>query len=121
MVIRRRKRKTREKPTRLMGLKCVVRGNCHYDECYTDLDHVKTFGSGGSNEAHNLMPLCRKHHSEKHRVGVNAMAEKHAGFFEWLIDKGWKREAIGTGRKYHYIYKWIHPKEAQSCLRKKIL
>lgn len=113
MVIRRRKRKKREyKSTKVDGFRCVIANKCNYDHLYTDLDHVKPFGNGGSNKPHNLMPLCRKHHTEKHQIGIGKMSEKYPNFLGWLIDKGWKRNAIPTAsRKYKPIYIWSHEKE----------
>lgn len=65
-----------------------------------DPDHVKTLGSGGSNESFNIMTLCRKHHQEKGMKGLVHMASKYYLVKLWLISNGW--EFCETRRK------WIH-------------
>lgn len=52
--------------------------------------HIKSFGSGGSNHAYNLMPLCRAHHSLTHSKGLMWMAKEYIGFYNALIDKKWE-------------------------------
>lgn len=42
-----------------------------------DTDHIRTVGSGGGDELSNLMPLCRKHHQEKHQTGIKTFASKY--------------------------------------------
>ena len=42
-----------------------------------DLHHVKTRGAGGCDSSFNLMPLCRKHHTEVHTIGITSMSEKY--------------------------------------------
>lgn len=50
-----------------------------------DVDHVTTQGSGGGDVAENLMPLCRKHHSEKGQIGYAGMINKYKSYHRWLI------------------------------------
>lgn len=59
-----------------------------------DIDHVKTFGSGGKNESWNLMTLCRRHHTEKGAKGISWMAENYPNYKEWLIENGWEVEGL---------------------------
>jgi 5-methylcytosine-specific restriction endonuclease McrA len=67
------------------------------------LHHVKTRGSGGSNNSHNLMPLCQKHHNEIHQKGTPHMAKKYFLLGLWLISNGWNFD--------DYLGKWTHEKE----------
>lgn len=55
-----------------------------------DPHHVKTKKSGGDDVESNLVPLCRKHHSETHNLGVTTFANKHSKFKDWLIANGWE-------------------------------
>lgn len=63
--------------------------------CY---HHVKTRGSGGTDEAHNLMPLCAWCHTKIHQIGTTSMSKKYSNVHNWLIENGWE---INAG-------KWIH-------------
>lgn len=62
--------------------------------------HVKTKGSGGGDEPHNLMPLDTIHHAEVHQVGLLAFSVKYWKVNNWLIANGW---TICEVKK-----KWIH-------------
>lgn len=64
--------------------------NCGYVDGKTDLDHVKTRGSGGTDDKKNLMPLCRKHHSERHTIGRKSMARKYSSYRSWLEENAEK-------------------------------
>lgn len=64
-----------------------------------DIDHVKTFGSGGSNEAYNCMTLCRFCHIEKGSIGLVSFAKKYPTVKNWLISNQW--EFISG--------KWLYP------------
>jgi len=64
-----------------------------------DPDHVKTKGSGGSDEAYNIMTLCRKHHVEKGNKGTSHMAETYPNYKKWLLDNGWVFN--------NFLNKWI--------------
>jgi hypothetical protein len=44
-----------------------------------DADHLKTRGAGGGDELTNLIPLCRCHHAQRHRIGLRNFVRK------WLI------------------------------------
>lgn len=54
--------------------KCIVEENCLGQFC---LHHIKTRGSGGSDSENNQMPLCAKHHTEVHKIGLNTFAKKY--------------------------------------------
>ena len=43
----------------------------------SDPDHLKTVGAGGGDELSNLTPLCRRHHTERHAIGVKTFYDKY--------------------------------------------
>lgn len=55
-----------------------------------DLHHVRTRGSGGSDESFNLMPLCRGHHVVIHNKGTKWATERLFGVLRWLRKNGWE-------------------------------
>ena len=57
-----------------------------------DVAHIKTRGSGGSDEEWNLMPLCREHHTEQHKIGIVTFTNKYYSVHYWLADRGWSIE-----------------------------
>ena len=44
----------------------------------SDPHHVKTVGSGGDDVESNLLALCRKHHTEIHKIGVRTFFKKYS-------------------------------------------
>lgn len=50
----------------------------------TDPHHVTTVKAGGDDIATNVMPLCRKHHTEWHKSGPGKMIEKYGAVKTWL-------------------------------------
>lgn len=70
-------------------------GNCFH--------HIKTRASGGSDEPHNMMPVCKKHHNEIHSKGNNQMCKQYPQFQNWLKNNGWRLDG--------YINKWWHKLE----------
>lgn len=56
----------------------------------TDMHHIKTRKSGGSDDPWNLMPLCRMHHQETHRIGAASFALKHIQARNYLHGNGWQ-------------------------------
>jgi hypothetical protein len=86
---------------------CVLAGSPGH-ECYgpMDADHVRTFGSGGSCDRKNLMPVCRGAHMERGRIGPGGMMDKYPVYKAWLIENGhqdmidkilYKRGALSQG------------------------
>lgn len=57
-------------------------GNC--------LHHVKSRGSGGSDEVWNLMPLCQRCHNIVHANGLSTFAIKYFNVKRWLEKNGWE-------------------------------
>lgn len=55
-----------------------------------EIHHIKTRGSGGSDEPYNLVPLCREHHTEIHTKGNSFMANKYKSFKDFLEANGWE-------------------------------
>jgi len=55
-----------------------------------DRAHVKTKGSGGTWDDWNIMPLCRIHHIQQHRIGIVTFALKYPQVLEHLEQKGWE-------------------------------
>jgi len=67
---------------------CLIDNN----ECFgpLDRDHITTRGAGGKDE-NNVWILCRKHHTERHKVGIFYFIKKY-NLKTWLIKN--KREDI---------------------------
>lgn len=56
-------------------------GNCFH--------HIKTRGSGGSDEKENLMPLCFSCHTEVHKIGLLSFSERYKSVEYFLIANDW--------------------------------
>lgn len=54
-----------------------------------DPHHLKTRAAGGHDVEFNLMPLCRVHHTEIHKLNNVRMAEKYEAVKNWLIKHDW--------------------------------
>ena len=54
-----------------------------------DWHHVKTRRSGGTEEATNLVPLCRYHHNMWHQYGARYMYDTFPIIEIWIDDNGW--------------------------------
>lgn len=65
-------------------MRCLV---CNRD--HADRAHVKTRGSGGGDEPENIMPLCRLHHIEQHKIGIITFVEKYSQVRAFLESRGW--------------------------------
>ena len=68
-----------------MFLSCIVCGANNPDKA-----HIKTKGSGGSNDSNNIMLLCRVCHVEQHKIGIITFIEKYESVKENLKTKGWE-------------------------------
>lgn len=55
-----------------------------------DAHHVKSKKSGGDDVASNLMPLCRVHHTEVHKIGLNRFVDKYPNVKGWLLSNNWE-------------------------------
>ena len=84
---------------------CTV---CHViTENGNTLHHVKTRGSGGSDDPSNLMPLCHAHHVEVHASGLTSFSKKHKRVMVWLKCMGWTFSDL-TG-------KWSQEYQEEPC------
>jgi hypothetical protein len=66
---------------------CVACGTTSFQRTF---HHLKSRGSGGSDEAWNLLPVCSQHHNEVHKIGLVLMANNYLGVKNWLIKSGWE-------------------------------
>jgi hypothetical protein len=78
------KRKDRKTRMAVKAEPCIVCGAKGCDPC-----HIKTFGASQSDHPDNLLPMCRKHHAEQHRLMWGRFIEKHPVVLIALIEKGW--------------------------------
>ena len=62
---------------------CLVCGDTPCDP-----DHVKTRGAGGGDTIDNVMPLCRRHHTERGTLGIASMVNKYPGIYRWMVTHG---------------------------------
>lgn len=52
----------------------------------SDPDHITSRGAGGGDEATNVWPLCRTHHTERHTKGLVFMVRKYPSLQIWLTE-----------------------------------
>lgn len=52
-----------------------------------DADHITTRGAGGDDTEDNLMPLCRKCHTLRHKLGIKTFANRFFSVKRFLILK----------------------------------
>ena len=94
---------------------------CHrYSEGGTTLHHVKSQGSGGSDESFNLMPLCNAHHVLVHLKGlrefscmslrVNGVDGKSVT--QWLKDNGWYID--------NFLKKWMNERNFKNGCKQEL-
>jgi len=80
-----------------MGHRCII------DGCGKILNtphHFKTRGSGGTDDAWNMMPLCLEHHSIAHSMGSYSFSQAYKEVREWLVNNGWQLNV--------FFKKWHH-------------
>lgn len=68
-------------------MSCIVCLNKVFDR-----HHIKTRKAGGTDDAFNLIELCRIHHVEAHKIGNVTFALKYPQVLEILEAKGWTIE-----------------------------
>lgn len=73
---------------------CVICDSTPSDPC-----HIKSVGSGGNDLTNNLLPMCRSHHIEQHKVGMIKMMDKYDRLYEHMLALGWLLERI-NGKEY---------------------
>lgn len=64
---------------------CLVCGKFGCDPA-----HIKTKGSGGDDEKNNLMPLCRIHHIEQHKIGIVTFIKKYQSVYSYVERLGYQ-------------------------------
>lgn len=74
----------------IRGLPCLACGK----PPRSDPHHIKTVKTGGGDDAHNVIPLCRMHHTvggdSWHRAGPTAFFAKFPWVWEHLQALGWE-------------------------------
>lgn len=79
---------------------CIVCGHAGDSFNPIEIDHIKTRGSGGSDESFNVWTLCRTHHVEKH-YSLNRFVLRWPKARAWLIKNGWEfDEFLQKWRRY---------------------
>jgi 5-methylcytosine-specific restriction endonuclease McrA len=63
------------------------------------IDHIKTFGSGGTDDEWNLWTLCFNCHVKKGQYGLVKFCQENKKAEELLIEKGW--------RFTDFFFKWL--------------
>lgn len=54
-----------------------------------DIHHIKTRKSGGPDLQWNMAPLCRTHHVEIHKKGLQWMCQKYPALKDYIAQSGW--------------------------------
>lgn len=83
----------------IAALPCLVCGG-KSDPC-----HIKSRGAGGADNPENLLPLCRRHHSESHSMNWHRFAGKYPVVYWALKVRGWGFEKRGG------VYKLVRLEE----------
>ena len=63
-------------------LSCGNPGRC-------DVSHIKSRGSGGTNDPWNIVPMCRKCHTLWHYYGPYRFCQQYRFFHRALLSLGW--------------------------------
>ena len=69
----------------LRGVPCAV---C--DSVLTEAHHLRSIAASGDDVEHNLLCLCRAHHTELHTIGLNSFVSKYITVKWKLLAKGWE-------------------------------
>ena len=75
-------------------LPCCICGRCPVDAA-----HIVSRGAGGPDARWNLLPLCRIHHQEQHKIGFFRMCVKYVPLRLKLAALGWEFEGIKLRRR----------------------
>lgn len=68
-------------------LPCAVCGRGPVDPA-----HIKSRGAGGPDTLENLLPLCRSHHTQHHRIGWVRFCDINPKAHRALVARGWEFE-----------------------------
>ena len=66
---------------------CIACGTMGTDRCY---HHVKSRGSGGPDEAWNMISVCLACHNNFHLYGNMIMTERFPAVLDWFKLNGWE-------------------------------
>lgn len=62
-----------------------------------DACHIRTRGSGGPDTSWNVMPMCRRHHTEQGHLGWRIFTDRYPKAMHELTVRGWElREEFGV-------------------------
>lgn len=61
----------------------------------SDPSHIRSKGAGGPDEFFNVVPKCRKCHTEYHQYGITKFIEKYPIFKKVLRERGWVFNGFG--------------------------
>lgn len=64
----------------------------------SEVDHIRTRGAGAGDEHWEIWPLCRRHHQEKHGIGLYTFTTKY-DLFKQLEMRGWEFDGNKLRRK----------------------
>ncbi len=57
----------------------------------SDPCHIRSKGAGGHDLPFNLIPMCREHHVEQHKVGWDTMRRRYFTVDLFLKENGWEK------------------------------
>lgn len=66
-------------------MKCLICNSSQVDRC-----HIKSRGSGGGDEEHNILYMCRMHHVTQHTYGWAKFCEEFPVVGDKLKELGWE-------------------------------
>jgi 5-methylcytosine-specific restriction endonuclease McrA len=75
-------------------MKCLACGSAN-----TERAHIKSRGSGGSDDAWNIMALCRKDHQEQHKIGIITFIEKYPEVKTYVEQNGWQIDNVNSFKR----------------------
>lgn len=91
MYIKPRRKEDRKLLAMIRSMPCCI---CGAREGI-DASHIKTRGSGGPDEAFNVVPHCRYHHCEWGQIGIQRFCKKYPHFWFKLKVMGWTMDDFG--------------------------
>lgn len=57
----------------------------------SEYHHIKSIKSGGTDDEHNLLPVCRATHQLIHQHGLSYVAIMHINIKGWLLSMGYEK------------------------------
>lgn len=70
---------------------CLACGTKPSEPC-----HIHTVGSKAPDADWNVVPFCRKHHSQQHNEGWPVMYQSYPEVYIFLISNGWVFDETGA-------------------------